>query len=162
MKQQKNDEPQRIWRHWHTDVPHDRIAHLVRDAGRLFGRSLKERLGEHDISFGHWSFLRILWVCEGLTQRELSEEAGVMEPTTYTALNAMEKNGLIERRHLPGNRRKVHVYLTDKGRELKQVLVPLAEECNHIALDGIAPEDVETMRRVLLRIIDNLATEYAT
>ncbi len=160
MKQQEIRESQRIWRHWHTDVPHDRIAHLVRDAGRLFGRSLKERLAEHDISFGHWSFLRILWACEGLTQRELSEEAGVMEPTTFTALKAMEKKGLIERRQLPGNRRKVHVFLTDKGRELKQVLVPLAEDCNHTALEGISPEDVETTRQVLLQMIDNLTAEY--
>jgi len=32
------------------------------------------------VSFGHWSFLRILWDTDGLTQRELRERAEVMEP----------------------------------------------------------------------------------
>ena len=45
------------------------------------------------MSFGHWTFLRILWEHDGLTQRALSEEAGVMEPTTFTALKAMERLG---------------------------------------------------------------------
>jgi hypothetical protein len=33
----------------------------------------------------HWTFLRILWQSDGLTQRELSMRAGVTEPTTFTA-----------------------------------------------------------------------------
>ena len=47
------------------------------------------RLSVHSVSYGHWSFLRILWESEGLTQRQLSGQAGVMEPTTFSALNAM-------------------------------------------------------------------------
>ena len=51
-------------------------------------RALQRRLAEHGVSFGHWTFLRILWERDGLTQRELSDEAGVMEPTTFAALKA--------------------------------------------------------------------------
>ena len=59
-------------------------------------RALQMRLAEHRVSFGHWSFLRILWEGDGLTQRELSERAGVMEPTTFSALKAMERLGYIQ------------------------------------------------------------------
>lgn len=68
--------------YWREAVQNDRLAHLVRDAARALGRLLSVRLTEHDVSFGHWSFLRVLWVEDGLTQRELSERFGVMEPTT--------------------------------------------------------------------------------
>lgn len=154
-------ESESVLRHWHTDVPNDRMAHLVRDAGRLLAKSLQNRLVEHDVSFGHWSFLRILWANEGLTQRELSEEAGVMEPTTFTALKAMEAKGLIERRHMNGNRRKMHIYLTDKGKELKDTLTPLAEEVNTIALAGISQRDLDATRQSLLTMIENLAEDHA-
>jgi DNA-binding transcriptional MocR family regulator len=50
------------------------------------------------VSIGHWTFLRVLWTADGLTQRELSDEAGVMEPTTFAALKAMERRGYIVRR----------------------------------------------------------------
>lgn len=152
-------ETESVLRHWRQQVPHDRMAHLVRDASRLLAKSLQSRLSEHGVSFGHWSFLRILWAQEGLSQRELSNEAGVMEPTTFTALKAMETNGLIERRHLNGNRRKQHIFLTDKGKQLKDVLTPLAEEVNHVALAGVSDADVNATRRTLLAMIDNLAVD---
>jgi MarR family transcriptional regulator, organic hydroperoxide resistance regulator len=152
-------ETQDILRHWREAVPHDRLAHLVKDATRALVRALQMRLVEHDVSFGHWTFLRVLWERDGLTQRELSEEAGVMEPTTYSALQAMERLGYVERRQLPENRKNVYVHLTPRGRALKRKLVPLAEEVNHLAVEGVAAADVAATRRVLLAVIENLARD---
>ena len=150
---------QEILRHWREAVPDDRVAHLVKDATRALVRALQERLAAHDVSFGHWTFLRILWEHDGLTQRELSREAGVMEPTTFTALRAMEARGYIERRQRPDNRKNVHVHLTARGRALKRKLVPLAEDVNQIALAGLAPADVTRLRALLLALIENLARD---
>lgn len=146
-----------ILRHWREAVPNDRLAHLVKDATRGLVRALQGRLSGYSVSFGHWTFLRILWETDGLTQRELSEQAGVMEPTTFSALKAMEKLGYIRRRHLPDNRKNVHVFLTPKGRALKSKLVPLAEEVNRIAMQDVAPADISAVRRSLLAMIENLA-----
>lgn len=148
-------------RHWREAVPNDRIAHLIKDAGRGLQRALQMRLARHNVSFGHWVFLRILWVRDGITQRELSEEAGLMEPTTFSALTAMEKLGYIERRKLPHSRKNVYVFLTPAGRQLKKKLVPLAEEVNEIAVQGIDPADVATTRRTLLVMIENIARDEA-
>nr|WP_297457879.1 MarR family transcriptional regulator [uncultured Halomonas sp.] len=154
-----NQETRTVLRHWQEDVPDDRLAHLVRDAGRVLTKSLQTKLADHSVSFGHWSFLRILWVTEGLTQRELSEQAGLMEPTTYTALKAMEANGLVERRQLNGNRKNIHIYLTQKGRDLKKTLIPLAESVNESAVRGVDHADLLATRRTLLAIISNLAAD---
>ena len=104
------------------------------------------RLAEHGVSFGHWTFLRILWEGDRLTQRELSERAGVMEPTTFSALKAMERLGYVRRRKLSGDRKKVYVLLTAKGRRLRGALVPLAEEVNAIAAGGIKPSAIAATR----------------
>ena len=146
-----------ILRHWREAVPNDRLAHLVKDATRSLLRALQMRLTAHDVSLGHWTFLRILWEKDGLPQRELSEQAGVMEPTTFSALNAMEKLGYVVRRQVPENRKKVFVHLTPKGRLLKEKLVPLAEEVNRAAVAGVAPEHIAITRETLLSIIENLA-----
>ncbi len=90
----KSDDDTRILlKHWREAVPDDRLAHLVKDATRALVRALQIRLTEHAVSFGHWTFLRILWARDGVTQRELSAQAGVMEPTTFAALKAMEALG---------------------------------------------------------------------
>jgi DNA-binding MarR family transcriptional regulator len=145
-----------VLRHWREAVPNDRLAHLVKDATRAFVRSLQSRLALHDVSFGHWTFLRILWEADGLTQRELSDQAGVMEPTTLAAIRAMEKLGYLTRRQLPGNRKNVYVHLTARGRALKKKLVPLAVEVNRLAVRGIPAAEVATTRKVMLAIIENL------
>jgi DNA-binding MarR family transcriptional regulator len=120
-------------------------------------RALQSRLAEHSVSFGHWTFLRILWERDGVTQRELSEEAGVMEPSTFAAIKAMEKLGYVTRTQLPENRKNVYVHLTPKGRALKAKLVPLAEEVNEIGLRGISAQDRAVAQRALLAIIANLS-----
>ena len=148
-----------ILRHWREAVPNDRLAHLVKHAARGLARALQMRLTEHSVSYGHWTFLRILWEAEGLTQRQLSDEAGVMEPTTFSALNAMEKLGYVVRRPSPTSRKEVHVYLTPKGRALKAKLVPLAEEVNEVALRHVDPGDIAATRRTLLALIANLAAD---
>jgi DNA-binding MarR family transcriptional regulator len=122
-------------------------------------RALQQRLAAHDVSFGHWTFLRILWIKDGLTQRELSDFAGVMEPTTFNAVKAMEAMGFIERRQLAGNRKNMHVFLTPAGRELESVLVPLAEEVNHISVRGMPEKTIAMVRKSLLAMIENLAAE---
>jgi len=146
---------------WRKSLPNERLAHLVRDAERHFKRSLQLRLSEHNISFGHWAFLRILWERDGLTQRQLSALTGLMEPTTHSAILRLQELGLVKRSHKAGNRKKLFVYLTDRGRALKDVLVPLAEDVNREATVGIADSDLEVTRRTLLALIDNLARDEA-
>ncbi len=150
---------QHLLRHWREAVPNDRLAHLIRDVARAQMRALQLRLQAHGVSFGHWTYLRILWIKDGLTQRELSELAGVMEPTTFSAVKAMEQMGLVERRQLPGNRKNVHVFLTQAGHALQDTLVPLAEEVNHISVHGLNEKTIATVRRSLLTMIENLAAD---
>lgn len=160
-RQSSGDNTQTILRHWREAVPNDRLAHLVKDATRALLRALQMRLTEHAVSLGHWTFLRILWEKDGLTQRELSEQAGVMEPTTFSAVKAMEKLGYVTRRQLDGNRKKVFIFLTSKGRQLKTKLVPLAEDVNDVAVHGVTPADIATTRKTLLAVLENLARDEA-
>lgn len=134
----------------------ERIAHLVRLCARGFGRSLQMRLADHDVSFGQWVFLRILWNEEGLSQREMADRAGLTEPTVHTALLKLEALGYVTRSTLPGNRRKQHTFLTEAGKRLREVLEPLAVEVNAQAMRGLSDEAAESFRQVLVQVIDNL------
>lgn len=138
-------------------LPDERLAHLVREARRGLARVPQNRLAEHGIAFGHWTFLRILWQRDSLTQRQLSELAGVMEPTTFSALQAMERLGYVRRERRPDNRKNVYVVLTAAGRELEQTLVPIALEINEAAVASISAQEVAATRRTLLAIIRNTA-----
>jgi DNA-binding MarR family transcriptional regulator len=159
MNRIRNGEAQAILRHWREAVPNDRLAHLVKDATRALVRALQIRLAAHAVSFGHWTFLRVLWEGDGITQRELSEQAGVMESTTFSALKAMERLGYVTRRRVGSDRKKVFVFLTPKARRLKSKLIPLAGQVNEVAVEGVPPAQIAATRIVLLSIIENLAKD---
>jgi len=157
----RSNETQILLQHWRESVPNDRLAHLIRDVGRAQMRALQLRLSTHGVSFGHWTFLRILWIKDGLTQKELSDLAGVMEPTTFSAVKTMEGMGLIERRQMSGNRKNMHVFLSVSGRALEKDLVPLAEEVNRISVEGISEASIAELRNTLLTMIENLVKAEA-
>lgn len=150
---------ERVIKHWREAVPNDRMAHLVKDVTRCFLRSLQVRLDSKGVSLGHWTFLRILWLRDGLTQRELSQEAGLVEPTTLVALRSMEALGYITRERAEGNRKNIYVHLTPEGRALKRKLIPLAEQVNAMAMQELSEADIETTRRTLLVMLGNLAAD---
>jgi len=143
-------------RRWREAVPDDRLGHLVKDLFRAMTRGLQIRLMDHSVSFGFWGIFRVLWESDDITQRELSELVGLSEPTTYTALQAMERLGYITRKKLPGNMRKIYVSLTPQGRALKEELIPLAEELNAVATKDIPPRDLAVFRKTILAMQKNL------
>ena len=142
---------------WRAALPEERLAHIVRDVAQAFTKSLMIRLDRHEVPIGHWTFLRVLWESDGLLQKELSDRAGVMPPTTFVAMKSMEALGYIVRRRLPDNRKNLYIHLTRKGRELQAKLVPLAVESNNIGVEGISKAHLKVTRNVLLTIINNLA-----
>ena len=139
----------------------ERIAHLVKSAFRETSRALQERLATHGVQYGHWTLLRVLWQTDGLTQRQLAEQAAVSEPSTLAALRQMEELGYLTRARVAGNQRQVRVFLTPKGGSLRARIVGAAEEVNRVALRGLSRDDIAAARRVLLAIVDNLQREPA-
>jgi DNA-binding MarR family transcriptional regulator len=137
----------------------DRLAHLVKDAGKSLARALQIRLAERSIAYGHWTFLRILWKHDGVSQTELSRLAGVMTPSTFAAVTSMEKLGYLVRRQKPGNKKKVHISLTPLGKALERELVPLAIEVNNIAIADMTERQIAEFRNALINIIEKLGDE---
>lgn len=144
---------------WRVVLNDERLAHLVKTAFRCTSSSLSRRLKQHDVLYSHWTLLRILWRGDGLTQRQLSEQAGVTEPSTITALKGMEAQGYVLRQKVPGNKKNNRVFLTPKGVALRSAIVVCAEEVNSIACQGVSVEDLATTRRTLLAVIDNLTRD---
>jgi DNA-binding MarR family transcriptional regulator len=126
-------------------------------ANRATQRYLQAKIEPHGVTTGMWYFLRALWQEDGLTQRELSRRIGTMEPTTLTALAAMEKAGFISRERDPQDRRKLNVLLTPKGRALQSELLPMAREVVEQATTGFSPEDLKRFLGYLAAVQRNLA-----
>ena len=132
------------------------VGYQVRMTHRALQRYLQIKIKPHGVTLGTWYFLRALWHEDGLTQRELSRRIGTREPTTMTAILAMEANGLVRRVRNDTDRRKQNVFLTPKGRRLKIKLVPLAAEVVNTATTGLTGRELALFLGLLGAVQRNL------
>lgn len=135
------------------------VGFVVREVYRLFARCLQARIAREGVTIGMWFVLRMLWDEDGLTQRELSERVGINGPTMVTAVNSMERAGLVKRVPNTIDRRKTNVYLTPHGRAMKRKLWPAAAEVLDVGFKGLTREQKRQLRTCLLRVRANLEAD---
>jgi DNA-binding MarR family transcriptional regulator len=133
------------------------IGYLLRDTARRILSDLTLRLEPHGLTLPQYYVLRELWQEEGLTQREIANRVGVLEPTMVATLDALERLALIERVRSTTDRRKTHVQLTPAGRTMRDTLQGYAADVLEAALTGISDNEIGVLRRTLQRIKGNLA-----
>lgn len=138
---------------------HDSIGFQIRHTHRLLQRYLQMQIEPHGITLGMWYFLRVLWVEDGLTQSELSQKVGTMEPTTLVAIKAMVASGLVERRRNSKDGRKLNIFLTKKGKSLREEWIPKAMQVNAVATRGFSEDDRKQLSVYLGKIYANIASQ---
>ena len=141
-----------------TDFPLEQsVGYQVRATHRALQRYLQVKIEPYNVTLGMWYFLRALWREDGLTQRELSRRIGTMEPTTLSAIQNMERRGLVRRVRSKTDRRKWHVRLTPKGLGLKHDLIPLARDVVNTAVKTLPAREVQQLIKGLEEIQKNIA-----
>lgn len=135
------------------------LGFLIVDSSRFVKRSLYARIGRHGVRGGSWFVLRTLWLADGLTQRELAQRLGLMEPSVLEMVRAMERDGLITRARDEQDRRKVRVYLTDHARSLEPAMMEIAEHVNTLMLSGLSPAEEVLLKLLLRKVRETLAAD---
>ena len=135
------------------------LSFLVRQAHRAFVARLADRLVPHDVSVAEWAVLRLLWLEEGFTQVALADRMRVRKASLTSVLFALERKGFLRRTQRGEDRRKYHLFLTRRGRELETELLPIGAAINLMALTGIEPEDAGLAVSLLEKVIANLEAQ---
>jgi DNA-binding MarR family transcriptional regulator len=127
-------------------------------AATAISRSIQKnfRSAGLDLSVEQWSVLYHLWKEDGLSQQELCHRSFRDKPSITRLLHNMEKQGLVRRMTHDGDRRINRIYLTDTAKNLKDSTTQLATDTLNEGLHGITREEIDTVRKVLQQVYDNL------
>ncbi len=139
--------------------PMHSMGYLTRVNFREYSKLLEQLTLPHGVSAGQWRLLRVLWETDNITQRELSDLAGLREASTVQTVRSLVNAGLAKRTRSAVDKRKLYVTLTPKARRLRAKLMPAVVEVNEIALAGIDPEEVAIARKVLSQAYANLCKQ---
>ena len=108
---------------------------------------------------GEMAVMRALMLAGGsLTPGELADRAWVSSARIANILRALEAKGWVEREHSKTDRRRVHVTVTDKGRQDLEIKRQEFEDRAASFLEQLGEKDTQEMVRLLRRanqIIDH-------
>jgi len=107
---------------------------------------------EHDLNLPRLEVLLCLRAGEGISQQELSERLLVTKGNVCMTLQAMEAEGLVERRIDAADQRVHRLYLTNAGRQRLARTMPALEALMTRMLGVLSPDEQRTLRRLLGRI----------
>jgi len=133
------------------------IGYRIKLLGQLGGRRFQERLEPLGLTPFHWVVLCCLWEEDGIATSSIGEKLQQVGGTLTGVLDRMEERGLIRRERDSRDRRIWRIWLTQEGKELEDILLPIAFEHREQAMQGISPEDRERFSQLLDQAIANLS-----
>ncbi len=134
--------------------------------GRILGvahtsmfRHLSKLMKEQNLPITpeQFSVLSHLWQKDGLQQTELALCTNRNRANVTRILDILEREGIVERRDDDSDRRVFRIYLTNKGKSIREATAKCAEQSIKDSLKGLSKEEIDTCVKVLLKITDNVA-----
>jgi DNA-binding MarR family transcriptional regulator len=141
--------------HFGADAP---LQALMLSAAKLFGaygQSTVDAAGLK-VSMAGLGVLRVLVGTDGLKASEVAARAWSSPGTLTAVVNTLVKDGFVERRADPADRRVVRLHITDEGRALITYYVSQAGGKMRKAFDFVDEEDEAVVRRFFVQMIGHL------
>ncbi len=131
-------------------------GYLANHLARLFAQHLAAGIAPLGLAPAQFMALLELWREDGLTQAELCARLDVEQATMAGTLGRMARDGLIERRAHPVDRRAQTVHLTDRARALEAPATEAAQAVNAQALAALPEAERVPFVASLSRIVTEM------
>lgn len=138
-------------------VIEESLGYLVNRAARMMAGELAERLRPAGVGIGQWAIMLLLWARDGATQADLARLAAIEPPTVVRTIDRMARDGLVTRAPDPWDARLSRIHLTERGRALRDELVPQAIAVNHVFLQRLTVSQGAHLRRLLTKLLEDPA-----
>lgn len=112
-----------------------------------------------DITPEQWVLLDHLYQTGAASQTDLANGTFKDAPTVSRIIDKLSQKKMAQRSRFPNDRRRYQVDLTDRGREVHNILHPLVEELRVQTWSALTAEDYEELVRLLATIRKNFAEQ---
>jgi DNA-binding MarR family transcriptional regulator len=127
-------------------------------AKRVLANASATAFARHGVFEGQQYILQCLWAQEGLTPGEVARHLGLATPTVTRATARMEAAGLLRREPHDRDRRRVRLFLTERGRALEQTI---GREIDKLSERALASLD-QSERAALVRALDSIRRDLSS
>lgn len=130
----------------------DNIGYLIMNLSKQLKYQLREQLQEIQLTPQQWAVLQQLAHAHGATAVEVGQRLGMDKPTISGILVRMEKKALITKTRSQGDRRRVQLALTDKGKELFVSAKAISDQVLTDFCEPLSASEQQQLQRILLKM----------
>jgi DNA-binding MarR family transcriptional regulator len=140
----------------HLDLS-DYLPYLINRVGAaLVARFSEDALAGTRLSIATWRVLAVLSNNGRLRQIDIAEITNIEVSTLSRLITRLVHMGLVSRTRSAMSNREVVVELTPKATALVAQLIPIADELQRTATQGLSKQDLIAVKRALRRMHENL------
>lgn len=115
---------------------------------------------ELELNRGQYLYLVRVAESPGIILERLATLLKVDKTTAARAIQKLEKNGILERRPSPTDKKQKQLFLTAKGATLYPTIQRENAYSNQVALQGFSAAEREQLARYLNRVETNITTDW--
>lgn len=108
-----------------------------------------------DITPEQWVILDKLYIDNGLSQTDLASDSFKNAPTVSRIIDLLCEKGLTERQRFENDRRRYKIFLTEKGREVVEKVLPVVHELREQGWNELSEDDYRTFVRIMNQMFKN-------
>jgi MarR family transcriptional regulator, organic hydroperoxide resistance regulator len=132
------------------------MGYRIKLLTQLLSRKFSERLEPFGITPFHWLVLCCLWQEDGLPTSDIGDQLQQVGGTLTGVLDRMEERDLVRREKDKSDRRICRIWLTDAGKELRNILPQISAELHSETWRDVSAIEREQFSHLLDRAIANL------
>lgn len=128
----------------------------VSTAGRKLRTMFDARVKQRGLTLSRARAMLFLSKAKCMTQTELAGALEIETPTLVRLLDGLEKQGLVERNAVDGDRRAKHITLTDEALSQVREIDEMTNELREQVLRDINEDDLAAGIRILRLMLKNI------
>lgn len=130
------------------------VCFALYSASRAATAVYRPMLDELGLTYPQYLVLLVLWERDGRGVKDICVELGLDTGTLSPLLKRLEGLGLVERRRLSTDERRVEIHLTERGGALRANALDVPRKL--AARTGMSLDDLDTLRNALVALTNAL------
>lgn len=134
--------------------PEETVDYNIKVAWHAISRMYNQEAQQHDITTSIGFVLLNIDVENGAQATKIAPLMGLEARSLTRMLKSMEERGLIYKEQDPNDGRSVRIYLTDMGKEKREVARLTVKRFDKVVKETVAPEKIAIFIEVISDILE--------
>ncbi|MCJ7840865.1 MarR family transcriptional regulator [Lederbergia sp. NSJ-179] len=135
----------------------DHIGVLIHHADLTIANYVRRHLKPFNLAPEQNLIMMLLWNKDGISSNELVLQLKKDKASIARMITSLKEKGYIKKVEHPADKRTFRVHLTDEGKRLAHLVVPVQQKMLETITAGMTKEEISELQKLITKVIHNVS-----